>query len=102
MRLHFLLLVSLFLLGITFKEEASANPAPDPNPHHHVRNSYRGQRYYGRGLGGYRGYSPRYALTYGYGKRSAEPEPKAGPNHRYRMRYRGKGYGGYGYYGYGK
>jgi len=101
MRLHFLLLMSLVLLGIAFMEEVSANPAPDPNPHHH-RKAYKGRSYYG----GYSGYYPSRALSYGvrygYGKRSAEPEPKAEPNHRYGIRYRGKGYGGYGYYGYGK
>ena len=78
--------MSLLLLGITFKEEASANPAPAPN-------HYRG--YYGS-------YYPRY--KYGYGKRSAEPEPEADPYYRYgSYRYARKGYGGrkYGYYGYG-
>ena len=92
--------MSLVLLGITFKQEASANPAPDPNPHHH-RKVYKGRSYYGGARGGYYGYRPSSVLSY-YGKRSAEPEPKAGPNHRYGhgMRYRGKGYGGnYGYYG---
>jgi len=98
MRLYFLLLMSLVLLGIAFKEEVSANPAPDPNPRHH-RKAYRGRSYYG----GYRFYRPSRILSYGYyGKRSAEPEPMAGPRHRFGMRYRGKGYGGYDYYGYGK
>ena len=91
--------MSLVLLGIAFKEEVSANPAPDPNPRHH-RKAYRGRSYYG----GYRFYrpSPYLSYGYGYGKRSADPEPNAGPNHRYGhgMIYRGKGYGGYyGYYG---
>ena len=82
--------MSLLLLGITLKEEASANPAPTPN-------HYRG--YYGS-------YYPR--SKYGYGKRSAEPEPEADPYYRYgndgygrRKSYGGKTYG-YGYYGYGK
>merc|ERR1712013_11219 len=69
MRLHFLLLMSLLLLGITFKEEASANPAPAP-----IR--YRG--YYGTG-----GHPSVSGYKYGYGKRSAEPEPEADPYHRY-------------------
>merc|ERR1712013_26067 len=92
MRLHFLLLMSLLLLGITFKEEASANPAPAP-----IR--YRG--YYGTG-----GHPSVSGYKYGYGKRSAEPEPEAGPYHRYYGYRGGKGYGrklyGYSYYGYGK
>jgi len=104
MRLHFLLLMSLVLLGITFKEEASANPAPAPNPYHHV--GHGGRRYYGgRVYNSYRSYKPSRRLSgvrYGYGKRSAEPEPKAGPIHRYGMSYGGKRYGGFGYYGYGK
>ena len=83
--------MSLLLLGITFKEEASANPAPAPT-------LYRG--YYGKG--GSMSYYP-----YGYGKRSAEPGPEADPYYRYgnygygvRKRY---GYGNrYRYYGYGK
>ena len=86
--------MSLLLLGITFKEEASANPAPAPNRYH---------GYYGRG-----GYpSSRVSgYKYGYGKRSAEPEPEADPYYRYGYRYGQKGYGrrryGYSYYGYGK
>jgi len=99
MRLYFLLLMSLVLLGIAFKEEVSAHPAPDPNPRHHFSKLYsRGRSYYNRG--GYYGYYPSRILS--YGKRSAEPEPMAGPRHRFGMRYRGKGYGGYDYYGYGK
>ena len=90
--------MSLLLLGIIFKEEASANPAPAPN-------RFRG--YYGRG-----GYSSSRVsgYKYGYGKRSAEPEPEADPYYRYgnyrygggkRYGYGGKRYG-YRYYGYGK
>ena len=76
--------MSLLLLGITFKEEASANPAPAPN-------RYRG--YYGKG--GSMSYYP-----YGYGKRSAEPEPEADPYHRYYGYTARGGYGRkrYGYY----
>jgi len=88
MRLHFLLLMSLLLLGITFKEGTSANPAPAP---------IRYRSYYGTGG------NPTYRVSghkYGYGKRSAEPEPEADPYHRY-YGYRARGgYGRkrYGYY----